>query len=625
MRRITTASRFSCLVVAAVGQVACAGRPVVLARQGTAACTIVLPADALDLEKKAALELADHLEKVIGDRPTVADQPGTGPNIHVGRTPAIERLLPDVDFDALGTDGIVMRTVGRDLVLTGGRPRGVLFCVYTFLQDVVGVRWWAPDQTHVPSEPSLAVTDLDVTYRPPFDIRQFVTGAFNDMTFATRMRLNGGILGLQYADHSITHLLPPKEHFLEHPEWFMYTPPGDVNESYGGEYSYDTLLARMKTAYPKSWYDVAVRTRRLPYQPCSSSPGAIEAVTSAVRKKLAAEYPKWKFPPRIVVVSQSNGAAECRCDACRATHEREGSASASWVGFVNAIAERIEKDYPDVQVTMMAFLHLEKPPAHLRPHPNVSVFSVPVTSDRKRPLRDVVEGQWTARWCAITSRVYIWEHEANFWNPIQPHPNHFVIPDNVRFFAEHGVKGVMLEGKGGQASEFRRMRAWVHARLLWDPHQDARKLMNEFLDAYYGEAGPFLMKWIELQQDAARRADDHVQGAYTMYTDGWLRVEDLNRGMGLFDQALAAVEADATLERRVRRERLNLEMVWIQSYDKLKAEAAERGQPFLGPEDPLVALERIAKDEFKLAWPYLPHHVERLRKKLKGEPVEERR
>ena len=73
-------------------------------------------------------------------------------NVFVGRTPAIERLVADVQFDELGTDGIVIRTVDANLVLTGGRPRGVLFAVHSFLQDVVGV---------VPGEPAALSFSLE--------------------------------------------------------------------------------------------------------------------------------------------------------------------------------------------------------------------------------------------------------------------------------------------------------------------------------------------------------------------------------------------------------------------------------------------------------------------------------
>ena len=58
--------------------------------------------------------------------------------------------------------------------------------------------------------------------------------------------------------------------------------------------------------------------------------------------------------------------------------------------------------------------------------------------------------------------------------------------------------------------------------------------------------------------------------------------------------------------------------------DELRAAAAERGQPFLGPSDPMAEFERIASNEIDVQW-YRGHggagadfseYVEKLRKLL---------
>ena len=595
--------------------------PIRLAEGGTALCSIVQPPDALELEQLAARELADHLAQIVGDRPPIVDAPGERTRVFVGRSVAIERLVPDVDFGALGTDGIIIRTVGDDLVLTGGRPRGVLFAVYTFLQDVVGVRWWAPDALHVPHEPSLTLGGLSTVYRSPFDLRHFRTAPLRDRAFALRMRHNGRLVGYDTGRHSIRELLPAKEHFLEHPDWYMYTPEGDETT---GEYSYESMLEAHKGGWSKQWYDLVVKTRRLPSQICPTSAGALEATTAAVLRQLEEAYPKWQYPPKVTWVSQADGRLECKCDQCLQVKEREGTASAVWIEFVNAIARQVAPKYPDVLVATMAFLHTEKPPAHVRPDDNVLVYAIPVTYNRKLTLAEVPrESAWVAKWCEITRNVYIWEHETNFRNWVQPHPNHFVLPRNLGLFARLGVDGVMIQGSYGNAGEFQRMRAWVACQMMWDPRQDERALMEEFLRGYYGDAAPFLMTWIDLQHHAIRRESDLFLSAFGSSTDRWLRLEDLSIGTRLFEQALRAVAGDATLACRVRRARLGIDLVWLERYDELCAAAEKRGQPFLGPVDPHAALEELARDEFHVEsyreWADFSEYVGKLREKL-GKP-----
>ena len=91
--------------------------------------------------------------------------------ILVGDSPDARALAPDVDWDSLGTDDIVIKTVGRDLVLAGGQPRGTVYAVYTFLQDALGCRWWAPGAMSIPSQPNLTLPAMDIVYRPPFNMR----------------------------------------------------------------------------------------------------------------------------------------------------------------------------------------------------------------------------------------------------------------------------------------------------------------------------------------------------------------------------------------------------------------------------------------------------------------------
>ena len=77
-------------------------------------------------------------------------------------------------------------------------------------------------------------------------------------------------------------------------------------------------------------------------------------------------------------------------------------------------------------------------------------------------------------------------------------------------------------------------------------------------------------------------------------------LEDLNAGTRLFEDALQAVRGDKTLERRVGLAQVSVDIVWIERHEELRAAAAERGQPFLGPDDPLAALDRIGQ-KFSLA------------------------
>lgn len=86
-----------------------------LARDGQATCAIVASVDAAAPERTTVNELADYLDKVTGTRPAVGTEPVDGTNIYVGRAEEIHSMLGEVDWAALSTDGIVMRTIGDEL------------------------------------------------------------------------------------------------------------------------------------------------------------------------------------------------------------------------------------------------------------------------------------------------------------------------------------------------------------------------------------------------------------------------------------------------------------------------------------------------------------------------------
>src|SRR4051812_24695765 len=106
----------------------------------------------------------------------------------------IRELAPDVDFADLGHDGILIRVAGNKLLLTGGRPRGTLYAIYTFLEDVVGCRWWTSSEATVPHTPTLRIPDdLNITYTPKLRYREAFYEDVLDGKFvqAARLKVNG--------------------------------------------------------------------------------------------------------------------------------------------------------------------------------------------------------------------------------------------------------------------------------------------------------------------------------------------------------------------------------------------------------------------------------------------------
>ena len=114
---------------------------------------IVIPEEATPSEAFAAEELAYYLEEMTGqlfdivtDKADVQKYP-----IFLGRSRLLEKYGFSVDYKKLGLEGIHVESNPQNhALLLGGGQRGVLYSVYTLLDDYLGCRWFTADCSFIP-------------------------------------------------------------------------------------------------------------------------------------------------------------------------------------------------------------------------------------------------------------------------------------------------------------------------------------------------------------------------------------------------------------------------------------------------------------------------------------------
>ena len=544
-----------------------------LIADGKSDYVIVLPATPQPAETTAAQELQEHLAQVTGVKLPVASEQEVAAGakqICVGPSARARQILPSLDVAQLGPDGIVMKTAGTNLVLAGQGSRGSLYAVYTFLEDVVGCRWWTSEENFIPRQAAIKLPSLDVTYTPPLRYREaFYRDAF-DGKFAARLKCNGHHhrIAAEYGGHDrfagFVHtfypLLPPKKYFAQHPEWYSLVKGKRDGERAQLCLTNDAMRAEL------------------------------------VRNALA----RLRSEPQVGVISisQNDWHGRCECDRCKAVEEEEGSPSGLMLRFVNAVAEEIEKEFPAVLVETLAYQYTRQPPRLVKPRRNVVVrlcsiecsFAQTLADPHNEKFRADIEG-----WSRIAPQLFVWDYVTNFSNYILPHPNLRVLAPNVRFFVDHHVVGLFEQGDAGSTvGDFVRLRAWLLAHLMWNPQLDEKALVAEFLKGYYQAAAPHLSAYLDVIQEAGARSDKHL-GCFLADTSKWLTLDDLNQATRLFDQALKSVTSDPVLESRVRRERLPLDHAWLLRYYALKRQSSTQAKEFLGPQDPQAACDEFLR------------------------------
>jgi hypothetical protein len=493
--RVRLAPNVTCLAIALGGMsTSMAGAAsLTLADKGTSSYQIVLSTNAIPSERYAAEELQQYLQKTANAKfPIITDAEGIhSREILVGDNAHLRKLGLKIDCDHLGPESFILLTDHHRLIIAGGKPRGTLYGVYTLLEEKLGVRWFTPEVEFVPQTNRLVLPALNETRAPALEYREvFWTEIMRDADFAARHRLNGPNYKLTEKHggrpvvyfpfvHSFDSLIP-RDLYNEHPEYFPLIKGKRVN------------------GY---------------VQRCLSNPEVIKMAKARVR-----EWIKDHPDATIISVSQNDTGHWCQCEPCKELDDREGSPAASLIRFVNAIAEDIEHDYPNIRIDTLAYQYTRKPPKTLRPRANVIIrlcsieccFAHPLAScdsTENRRFRDDI-----VAWEPVAPKLYIWDYTPNFGHYQQPFPNFDVLQPNVRFFVNHAVKGLFEQGNysAGGYGEMGPLRAYLLARLLWNPQVDVQKDTREFLQAYYGHAAQDIQAYLELLENQVRNGKAHA-------------------------------------------------------------------------------------------------------------------
>jgi len=525
-----------------------------LARNGGPRAVIVLARDATAPEAHAAAELQSFIEQVTGARLPIVGKTVDLPMILVG-CDAARMVDPAFSIGDLGTDGVRLLSKGRDLIVAGGRPRGTLYAVYTLLEDYVGCRWWAPGACTIPKKPDLSLGSIDLRYVPQFELREpYWHSAFDrdwavrNKTLSNTARLDdqvGGKPAVAHIHHSLQYLIPAKRYFQEHPEWFSEVDGKRIAER---------------------------------GQLCLSNQEMVKEVTGNVLANL-----RQRPNTTSVSVAQNDGGMPCKCAKCRAIDEEEGSPSGAILRFVNAVAEEVGKEFPNVVISTFAYTYSEAPPKITKPRSNVLVWLCTMNASYNLPLngckRNAGFAEHLAGWSKLTDRLYVWDYVTNFRHYLFIHPNLRVLGPNIRFFAANNVKGVFEQGASETpGAEMMELRAWVLAKLLWNPQLDDNRLINEFLNGYYGHGGKHIRAYIDVIHDINQQVGQPL-GCYEEPNRRFMDPVILAQAWKHMQRAAAAVSGDADLTRRVRAAQMPLMYAymvrWSEMRDKARAQMAD--------------------------------------------------
>jgi hypothetical protein len=497
--------------------------------------TIVVDDDAILSERYAAEEFQSIFLQVTGINLPIANiPPKPTHNIFIGS--GKEMAASNVGFgtEDLGEEDLHIRINRENIAIAGGRPRGTLYGAYEFVERYLGVRFLTYDHTYIPKvKDKLIVPCENYSYRPTFLFRWSYYGENKaHPEFAARLRINtvtqdeklGGMTSQRLISHSLNRQLPVAKYGKEHPEYFALVKGKRELDMWGGG-----------------------------PEPCVTNPDVIDIVTEAVFKQIE-ENPHFTN----ISVSQNDNDAYCRCETCEAINQREGSPMGAHLAFVNTIAERVAQKYPDVKVGTLAYWYTRKPPKTIKPHDNVQIQLANIECCTLHPIDDPNCPKNKSfyedfmGWSKISDQIYIWTYVTNFRYYDLPFPNLRAIGPNIKFFANHNVKGVFMQSNGGGTSgEMSDLRNYVISRCLWHPELDAWDQVEEFCRLHYGKAAPVILEYLTMLHDYVD-AKGHHPNCFSKPRDLGLNLEFAKKMFNHFEKALSLAD-DEVIRNRIEK------------------------------------------------------------------------
>lgn len=487
---------------------------------------IFIPQNSLGEDTRAATVLQDYFFRVTGARipVTVESKQIQSPGFFIGRT-ALAAI--DKEINALPEEGFIIRSFQKNISICGGGKKGTLYGVYAFIEKYLNCRKWDGGAASVIPSSTLSVpADINEKELPAFRYREvYLPPAFNDEYLDWhRLHRFEAVWGLW--GHSFFKLLSPAIYFTTHPEYFSL-----------------------------------VDGKRKPMQLCLSSEAVLKITIDKIRKDIAdnPEALYWS-------VSPNDDIGNCECDNCRKLDDADGGPQGSLIHFVNAVAAY----FPSKKITTLAYGYSGRATTKTVPASNVIIMLSSIDANRSRPL--TIEPTAAAfrnnltLWRKKTPNIFIWDYCTQFTNYLTPFPVTPSFKPNIDFFIQQGISGVFEQGSADTYSDMPELKAYVCARLLWNPTDNADSLVNTFLEAYYGKAAPVIAEYLSLLQTNIQSHATNLDiygNPVNNHTD-YLSPVNMDKYSQLMDKAEKLTENDTSAFQHIQSLRLTQEYVYLQ-------------------------------------------------------------
>ncbi|MBQ0105967.1 MAG: DUF4838 domain-containing protein [Armatimonadetes bacterium] len=520
---------------------------------------IIIKNNATEPEKYASRELAEYIKLI------------TKKALEISEAESSDSIYVHATGDESGNDGVHIYTKNNNLYIEGNSPRATIYAVYEFLNKFCGAEFYTKDIEKIPQKKVLSFKNIDYSYTPPFISREAfyrINNAYPE--YAVKMKLNGrhnyisdemgGHIDLINWCHSTMGYMPSEKYYWDHPEYYALVKEKRIS---GGGSQLCWTNKEMQKELAKN----------------------VIAVLDTINN------------PKMIDVSQMDNTVYCECEECQKALEKYDSPAGALIECINFVAGEVKKKYPNVLVETLAYQHTLKAPVNIKAADNVIIrvcdiennFSEPIADKSKNGPYTPVSGRLFGyidyqtinkffadnleAWGNIANQIYVWDYTVNFANSHIPHPNIQVLQPNLQYFRDHKVVAMFEQGDYyNEGSSFNELKAFLIAKLLWNPDENIDKLKKDFCNAVYGKGAGNILKIIDIYTKSIT-GQPYYLPTY-VYNTEWIENDDYIKCVKLFQLALKKTEKDAKSNEKIMTAYIDFLYGWYlkdeNAWDELK-------------------------------------------------------
>ncbi len=512
----------------------------------------------------------------------------------VGAITGSDKISPAIDEIIIGTpqsqpriksanlfrtndeEEIRIVTQGKTLLLAGKTPSAALYATYTFLDEVLGVRWFWPGESgeYIPRTVNASLANLNIAQVPDLKSRSLaINNPHYDedtLVWMARQRMN-------------VHLIPSanaKDRIANLKEKGFLVGVGGHNVVLS-----DAVLQK----HPE--YAAQVNGKR-ELEPSGHTPHLCWA-NPGVQEEIYQKILSWIEQNPDINVLSFYGADHnyfCECELCQ---QLAPDVSTRWQKFSHIVLKRLREKYPDKRYRTLGYQAYRNVPTEIAPEYDLvsyATYNINYTKPLADPSNEKARAEMLA-WKKLGAAMGIRGYQFIPFKERMFAPIVSTITQEIAWLKQSGMKGWyseltpynhpkgVLPGNSNWVNN--RMALYAAAKAMWNASVDPKDIVRDWTDRVYGPAGAAMNSYYWLMDDAWRASPKGL--TYFLvpasgFADVLLSDDRIRQADGYFAQARAQLSSvtDADAKARIA-EQIQLESKmftnWRELYDLKKGQA----------------------------------------------------